>query len=167
MNTQKTTFSKELQIIPWWAYLLALTIFLGFETIIGIAWRREPNPPPLALQYFIRFVPGTLLACFGLLIGYVNQDAKRRGMNRTLWTLLVTFIPNAIGFILYFLLRQPLPIPCPQCGALANPNFNFCPKCKSNLRPTCPSCQHAVNPGDNYCPNCSRELAPSRVPVGP
>jgi double zinc ribbon protein len=166
MDTQKSSLSNEIRVVPWWAYLLALTIFLCFEIIIGIAWTREHNPPPLALQYFIRFVPGTVLAFFGLLIGYVNQDAKRRGMNRTLWTLLVTFIPNGIGFVLYFLLRQPLPVPCPQCGNPTNPNFNFCPKCKFNIRPTCPGCQHSVNPGDKFCPNCSHELLPERSQVG-
>lgn len=163
MNREKTTLGQEIRLIPWWAYALALAIFLCFEIVIGIAWTREHNPPPLFLQYFIRFVPGTVLAILGLLIGYVNLDAKRRGMNRTLWTLLVIFIPNGIGYILYFLLRHPLPITCPQCGTPANPNFNFCPKCKSNLRPTCPGCQHAVNPGDKFCPYCSRDLLPGQM----
>jgi Double zinc ribbon len=166
MNGQKSTLSRELRVVPWWAYLLALTIILCFEVVIGIAWKREPNPPPLALQYFIRFVPGTVVAFLGLLIGYVNRDAKRRGMNRTLWTLLVIFIPNAIGFILYFLLRKPVSVGCPQCGALNSPDFNFCPKCKFNLRPTCPGCQHAVNPGDAFCPYCSCELTLDRVHPG-
>ncbi len=158
MDTQKSTLGKEIRLVPWWAYLLALTFFLCFEIVIGIAWKREPNPPPLALQYFIRFVPGAVIAFLGLLIGYVNLDAKRRGMNRKLWTFLVIIIPNAIGFIIYFLLREPIPAPCPQCGTSTNPNFNFCPKCKFNLRPTCPSCQHAVNPGDKFCPYCSHDL---------
>jgi hypothetical protein len=29
-------------------------------------------------------------------------------MNSLVWTLLVIFIPNGIGFIIYFLTRQPL-----------------------------------------------------------
>lgn len=166
MDAQKSSLSKEIRLVPWWAYLLALTILLCFEVILGIAWHREPNPPPLPLQLFIRFVPGTVLAFLGFLIGYVNLDAKRRGMNRTLWTLLVIFIPNAIGFILYFLLRKAVSIQCPQCGTFTNPNFNFCPKCKYNLRPTCPGCQHAVNPGDKFCSYCSRDLLPERAQVG-
>jgi RNA polymerase subunit RPABC4/transcription elongation factor Spt4 len=166
MNGQRSTLSKEIRVVPWWAYLLAIGIFLAFEVVIGIAWKREPNPPPIFLQYFIRFVPGTVVAFLGLLIGYVNLDAKRRGMNRTLWTLLVIFIPQAIGFILYFLLRKPVAIACPQCGTMTDPNFNFCPKCKFNLRPTCPSCQHAVNSGDKFCPYCSHDLLSEHVHVG-
>jgi RNA polymerase subunit RPABC4/transcription elongation factor Spt4 len=165
MSNSKTTLKEEIRLVPGWAYVLAIAIFVCFEVVIGIAWKREPNPPPIALQYFIRFVPGTVVAFLALLIGYVNQDAKRRGMNRTLWTLLVIFIPNAIGFILYFLLRQPRAIQCPGCGAMMNPKFNFCPNCKYSLHPTCPGCQHAVNSGDKFCPYCSHELMsePARV----
>jgi predicted amidophosphoribosyltransferase len=88
-------------------------------------------------------------------------------MSVALWTLIVIFVPNAIGFILYFLLRQPLIyfllrwpllINCPQCGATLNPSFNHCPKCKFNLHPTCPECKHAVQTGDAFCPYCARGL---------
>ena len=53
------------------------------------------------------------------MIAYVNRDAKRRGMSSALWTFLVIVLTPAyfaIGFILYFLMRQPLPYACPQCG---------------------------------------------------
>ena len=45
--------------------------------------------------------------CFLLLIGYINRDAKRRGMSPTLWTIVAVLIPNGLGIILYFILRQP------------------------------------------------------------
>ena len=158
MSTSKTTLKNEMRIIPKWAYFLAGVAFICFQVVVEVAVTRSPNPPPIPLRIFLRIVPGILIACVVLLIGYVNQDAKRRNMNRTLWTLLVMFIPNAIGFILYFLLRQPATVPCPQCGTLMQPSFNFCPNCKYNLHPTCPGCQHAVNPGDKYCPYCSHDL---------
>jgi hypothetical protein len=60
-------------------------------------------------------IPPFLLV-FVLLIGYVNGDARRRGMRYVLWTLLAIFIPNAIGIILYFVLRDPLMRVCQQCG---------------------------------------------------
>ena len=37
--------------------------------------------------------------------GYIYADAKRRGMNALLWTLLAMLLPKPIGFIAYFLLR--------------------------------------------------------------
>jgi RNA polymerase subunit RPABC4/transcription elongation factor Spt4 len=158
MSNAKTTLKNEIRLIPWWAYLLAVIVFIGFQVILGFAWRHTPNPPPLPFQIFIRIVPGIIVGFLVLLIGYVNQDAKLRNMNRTLWTLLVIFIPNAIGFILYFLLRQPRSIACPQCGTLMNPKFNFCSNCKFSLHPICPNCQRAVDPGDKFCPHCSHEL---------
>ena len=49
---------------------------------------------------------GTLLGCYSVLIGYVNQDAGRRKMSRLLWTLVAIFVPNGLGILLYFVLAQ-------------------------------------------------------------
>jgi predicted amidophosphoribosyltransferase len=103
-------------------------------------------------------MPGAIVAFLALLVGYVNRDAKRRGMNVALWTLLVIFVPNAIGFILYFLLRHPLMVTCPQCGTSLNASFNYCSRCRYNLRPTCPECKRPITPGDKFCAYCAREL---------
>ena len=72
-----------------------------------------------------------------LLIGYVNQDAKRRDMGQVLWTLLVIFIPNGMGFLAYFLLRKPLVRYCPKCGDRVETGFHFCAKCGCELSPSC------------------------------
>jgi predicted amidophosphoribosyltransferase len=93
-----------------------------------------------------------------LLLGYVIRDARRRRMNSAVWAVLVLLIPNAIGFIIYFLLRQPLLVKCPQCPAQVHPNFNYCPQCKYNLHPACPKCAHVVQAGDAFCPHCAYEL---------
>jgi hypothetical protein len=156
----KPNIVEEVKVIPWWAMGLAVALFAGLQVLMHVVmFPREPHPPPLALRIFFGFIAGAVLAFFVLLVGYVNRDAKRRGMNVTLWTLLVIFVPDAIGFIIYFLLRQPLRIPCPKCGGIADSAFNFCPKCKFNLHPACPQCHHAVQVGDAYCPYCARELA--------
>lgn len=159
MNEEKPQIGEEVRLIPWWAVAIALVLLVGSQVVIHwVLFPRQPNPPPIPLRVFFGLMGGGILAFFVLLVGYVNRDAKRRGMNVALWTLLVIFVPNAIGFIIYFLLRQPLMVNCPQCGTTVNPSFNYCPKCKHSLRPTCPQCQHAVRPGDTYCPYCAREL---------
>jgi cytochrome bd-type quinol oxidase subunit 1 len=155
---EESVFSREIRIIPSWAYVLALVLFVSVQVLMHLAFRQEHNPPPFLLSLFLSVMMGCILAFLALLIGYVNRDARRRNMNVSLWTLLVIFIPNAIGFILYFLLRQPVLIECPQCAEKVNPNYNFCPKCKFHLRPTCPVCQRAIQPGDTYCPYCAHEL---------
>jgi hypothetical protein len=51
---------------------------------------------------------GVALALTILLAGYVYGDAPRRGMPRVPWTALAVLAPNGIGFLIYFLMRNPL-----------------------------------------------------------
>jgi predicted amidophosphoribosyltransferase len=104
-----------------------------------------------------------VLAVFTLMVGYVTRDSRRRGMNVGLWTLLVIFMPGAIGLVLYFLLRQPLLSACPQCSANIAPGMNFCSQCRFQLAPTCPQCQRAVRITDVYCGNCGENLTTSNM----
>lgn len=93
-----------------------------------------------------------------LLTGYVYADAKRRGMNALLWTLLVILIPKAIGFIAYFLLRKPLLIPCPNCGTEVGSDFPYCPKCGHALTPSCSHCGRAISSDYVCCPYCGKTV---------
>jgi len=159
MGKERINIAEEIKLIPWWAISLAVVAFGGLQALFfRVTFPREPHPPPLVFQMLFGVLGGTILAFVVLMIGYVNRDARRRGMNVALWTILVIFVPNAIGFIIYFLSRHPLMVACPQCATVVNPNFNYCPKCKFNLLPSCPQCHHAVRPGDAYCPYCAQEL---------
>ena len=159
MTEVKPNIVEEVKVIPWWAIGLAVLLFAGVQVLMHVVlFRLDQHPAPLAWRIFIGFMAGAALACFVLLVGYVNRDARRRGMNVALWTVLVIFVPYAIGLIIYFLMRHPLRIACPKCGALADPAFNFCPKCKFNLQPACPQCHHPVQVGDIYCPYCAMAL---------
>lgn len=159
MSNERLRFSDELRIIPSWAYGLAIALLLVLEILIPIVRRHDAHPMPLPAMIGIMTLGGGLIAAFGLLIGYVNRDAKRRGMNATLWTLIVIFVPNAIGFIIYFVAREPMLFKCPGCGEAVSARFNFCPKCKFNLNPACPECKHMVRPGDRFCPYCAHDLS--------
>ena len=122
--------------------------------------RNNPTLASLALAGIITSVALVLGASL-FLFGYVNRDAKRRGMNSTLWTLLVILLFPAyfaLGFIIYFLMREPLPYPCPQCGNTVGARFNFCPNCKCNLYPACPQCKREVVETDKFCPYCGNDL---------
>ena len=57
---------------------------------------------------------GLFAAAYVLLAGYVYADASRRGMPAIAWTALTVLVPNAIGFVLYFLLRKPIVHPLSQ-----------------------------------------------------
>jgi len=113
---------------------------------------------PLAGKLAMSVLPGIPLFVLVLLIGYVFADAKRRGMRYVMWTLLAALIPNAIGIILYFVLRDPLLTNCTSCGAQVRPGFTFCPKCGGALSQACPQCRRAVEPGWTHCAHCGASL---------
>jgi RNA polymerase subunit RPABC4/transcription elongation factor Spt4 len=157
-NETPKGFWAEVRFIPLWAWLLALVALAGMQLLFDVVVVRQPNPPPLWAGVLIGAVAGIILACHLLLIGYVNRDARRRGMSPVLWTLLAIFIPNALGLVLYFVLRQPLRSTCPQCGNAVQTGFNYCPRCSYRLGASCPHCQRVVGMDDVYCPYCGTSL---------
>ena len=153
-----TRFMDEIRIISPWAYFF---VGLGFLAAIGavVYATLSGKPPfPLAAMVPLAILGGTVLGCYILLIGYVNRDAGRRGMSRLGWTLLAICVPNALGIVLYFVLRKPRIATCPQCGNAVQTGFNFCPRCNYKLSPSCPQCQRVVGVNDVYCPYCGTSL---------
>ena len=159
-TNDKSAIRREFGIIPAWAYVIAGVVFVGIPVLFfGFVWPNEPSEGPgIWMRNLISVLPGTFLAFLALMVGYVNRDAGRRGMSRTLWTLVVIFVPNAIGFILYFLMRNPLRANCPKCGAVIDPKSNYCPNCRHSFNPTCPQCKAPVRPADTFCAHCGAQL---------
>ena len=173
MKKESFRFSDEIRLVPRWLiawivvlYVVALVTAITLN-LYGITNEGEPWPPGYPLAEGALIMAGIVtaiaipIACVLLLIGYVNRDAKRRGMNSTLWTLLVIMLVPAYlatGSIIYFLVREPLPYDCPHCGSLVSARFNYCPNCDYNLHPTCPRCRREVNYADRYCPYCGYTL---------
>ena len=144
----------EVRIISPWAYVfVALGFVAGMGAVVFATLRGHP-PFSLPGMVLLALLGGTILGCYFLLIGYVNRDAGRRGMNRLAWTILAILIPNALGIVLYFVLRTPRIATCPQCGNTLEAGYNFCPRCNHKLSPSCPQCQRPVGAHDVYCPYC-------------
>ena len=156
-----------MRIISLWAYLIAVIGFLAVLVVVILATLADKNPPPMPVIVGVGLFAGTALSCYILIIGYVNRDAGRRGMSRLLWTLLAILIPNALGIVLYFILRKPYCMLCPQCGTGIELGFGFCPQCRYCLAPMCSRCQRNMHPGDKYCPYCGNdvETQTSEVPA--
>lgn len=168
-------FWQEFKLVPSWLrwtvaalYVIAVVtaIFVNLNPTLneGHAFPPELQDNPalasLALAGIVTAV-SIFLASWIFMTAYVNRDAKRRGMSSALWTFLVIVLSPAyfaIGFILYFLMRAPLPYACPQCGKMVGARFNYCPNCKCNLHPSCPQCKQEVAEDDKYCPNCACDL---------
>jgi len=180
---EKTRFRDELRIIPKWLIVMVIVLFIGTQAgflIANVVFHALSDPPgqifpypahpALSLVSVASLITATSIPLAALLLGfgYVNRDAKRRGMNSALWTILVVVLSQslALGFFIYFLMREPLPYNCPQCGATVGARFNFCPNCKCNLQPTCPQCKREVGETDKFCPYCACELTPGAVAAG-
>ena len=171
-------FWSEFGIIPRWLIGLVVVLFFAAQAI-GLLINLKFNngdifPPefkddPVMASFMLGLLVtgiSLVLATMIFLVTYVNRDASRRGMNSALWTILVLVLLPAwgpIGFIIYFLMREPLPYNCPQCGRTVGARFNFCPNCKCNLHPSCPQCKREVVETDKYCPYCACELAAAKT----
>ena len=97
-----------------------------------------------------------LPVCIGV---YVYRDARRRGMNPLLWTLIAVLAPTFIGFILYLLIRgNHERLACPRCGAAVGVDYARCPQCGARLRRTCPRCGRLAEESWTVCPYCGEPL---------
>ena len=151
-------FREELRVIPRIAWFLAILVSVSVSSILYFVIFPLPGGPPVWLRLYLSIVPLFLIGVWILLVGYVYGDARRRKMRHVLWTLLAIFIPNGIGAILYFVMRDPLPSPCPNCRAAAPANFTFCPFCGTALKPTCPQCGKSVERDWTNCAYCGKKL---------
>jgi hypothetical protein len=160
-------FSDELRIIPGVAWVIAVLVWVCmFWLLMFVAF---PGDPKLRLwptlgQIAFSIWPGLVVAAVVLLVGYINADARRRGMRYVMWTWLAILIPNSIGIILYFVMRDPLPVYCPRCQGKGRPGFAFCPQCGAEMSRSCPSCKRTAEPAWNRCPYCGTELGSAAPP---
>jgi hypothetical protein len=174
-------FWQEFKLVPRWLIWTVFVLFLiaqiigqmvlhfqlaSHQQVFGPEIDNDPGAAGAAL-FGIITVASLVFAIYIFLVGYVNKDAKRRGMHSGLWTFLVIVLTPGyfiLGFIIYLLMREPLPYNCPQCGAAVGARFNFCPNCKCNLRPACPSCKREVSETDKYCAYCGTDLEAGKTP---
>jgi RNA polymerase subunit RPABC4/transcription elongation factor Spt4 len=173
-------FWQEFKLVPRWLIWMVVVLFLiaqiigqmvlhhelaNHQEVFGAELDSDPGAAGAALFGIITGA-SLVFAVMIFMVGYVNKDAKRRGMHSALWTFLVlVLMPGyfVLGFIIYLLMREPLPYNCPQCGTMVGARFNFCPNCKCNLHPACPQCKREVAETDKFCPYCGQDLAAAKV----
>lgn len=162
-------FDREWALVPlgarWTAVLASLafaTLMAGIFLLPALAERDSKAPLVLSSFFLLTTLLGAVPIALGvLLLGYVWGDARRRGMNHVLWTLLALFIPYAVGIILYFVLRDPVPVPCPSCATPARKGHAYCASCGAAVRAVCPHCRQPVEAGWRNCASCGHALAQS------
>jgi hypothetical protein len=152
-------FWGNLKMIRPAAWTVAVILFLGMPPLFWFVVFPNAHPDemeklPEFAKLCLPILMGAVLMAYVLLIGFVYVDSKRRGMRHVMWTLLAIFIPNAIGIILYFLMRDALPTPCPKCGFMTRGPFTFCPSCGTELMKACKVCHRKLEPGWVNCAYC-------------
>jgi hypothetical protein len=154
-------FREELRVIPPLTWPIAVVVYLCSATLLfEFALPGDVNTGKWPVEGRFLFAYGIFLLLFlyVLVVGYICGDSKRRGMNCVLWTLIAILVPNTIGIILYFVLRDPVPRPCPSCATPVKSGV-FCPHCGTALQATCPSCRRGVEPAWTHCPHCGSKLS--------
>jgi Double zinc ribbon len=158
-------FDQEWAVVPkgarWTAVLagLAFTALMAGVFLLPPLVEHDPKALIVLSPFFLLTLLGAVpIAIYVLLLGYVWGDARRRGMNHVMWTLLALFIPSAVGVILYFILREPLPVACPSCGTPARKGHAYCASCGAAVRAACPHCRQPVEPGWRNCASCGQPL---------
>jgi|GEM_PF-300341 len=101
-----------------------------------------------------------LVAVIPVAIGlYVFKDAKKRGMNAALWTLLSVLAPGFIGLIIYLIVRGEHPdMQCPACAKPVSADFAVCPYCGAPLKEKCANCGYTLEAGWEKCPSCGTDI---------
>ena len=158
--------STGLEIIPVWSVVLAVAVSIGvllyFNHLPPPARRR---PGTLPMHWIFLYTMISAVASYVLLLGYVSRDVRRRGMPVALWMLIVAVMPGGIGGVVYFLLRQPIMVRCPNCTTELMAGTHFCPQCRFQMAPVCGQCFRGVQITDVYCQQCGHDLAEDSAPA--
>lgn len=154
-------FREELRVIPMAAWVIATLAVVCTEFMLlafAVPNDREIRNWPFLAQVALSTFAALVLAAYILLVGYISGDAKRRGMRRALWTLIAIFVPNAIGIILYFFMREPIMATCPRCGTSVKPTFSYCYQCGTEIARVCSQCRRPVESDWKACAYCGTAL---------
>jgi hypothetical protein len=154
-----------LSIIPMWSIVLAIVVFIGVQIYFNSVPPPHRRPGTLPMHLIFGYTTGTALASYVLLIGYVSRDVRRRAMSAPLWMLIVLVMPGGIGAVVYFLLRQPILMRCPNCTTELDASVHFCPQCQFQVAPVCGQCYRGVKITDQYCAQCGHAVAEDYAPA--
>jgi len=159
----QTGLTAEIKIVPLWAWRSRDSICrrAGFLQCVVA---RHAGGPPHGHRPLLGLLAGIGGSCFLLLIGYINRDAKRRGMSPTLWTIMAVIILQRSRIILYFCCgnaQQRLPAMW-ECRPDGSTSASLQLQAESELS----ACQRVVGINDVYCPYCGLRCAIRRARSG-
>jgi len=154
------SFWASVRIIPKPAWLVAglLSVLIVLPLLLGpMRYDDEIRGWPLIGRVGLIAVVPIVVIAYSMLVGFIYADAKRRRMRHVMWAWLA-LVPYFVGVILYFILRDPLPASCPQCGTDVPQAFAFCPGCGASVHPVCPQCGKSLQREWMNCPHCGNRV---------
>jgi zinc-ribbon domain len=101
---------------------------------LGVGFHEAQRGPALRTMFMYAgagVFGGVVIAAWLLCLGFVFADARRRAMRPFLWVLVAGLFPHLLGFLLYFVMRQPIASTCSHCGQTIPLNQRFCSWCGS------------------------------------
>ena len=112
------------------------------------------------ITIIIMLIAVVLVLAIPIIIGcYVYKDAKRRGMDAVLWTVVAVLVPGLIGLIIYLIVRgNNTDVICPVCEKESSNNYVLCPHCGNPLKACCKNCNTVIDPSWKLCPQCGTEI---------
>lgn len=105
-----------------------------------------------------------IVACLSVALVFLGKaifnECRKLQMNPWLWLLVVFFVPNGIGLLLFLLFRsnEVKKLRCPSCSKPVKPEYVNCPECGYQLSDSCSKCHKAVQKGWKLCPYCGNEV---------
>jgi hypothetical protein len=126
---------KFLSVVPkavqiWSLVIPGCAVLIG----LGVGYHDAQQGPALRTMSIYAgagLFGGVVIAAWLLCLGFVFADARRRAMRPFLWVLVAALFPHLLGFLLYFVLRQPIGSTCSHCGRTIPLNLRFCSWCGS------------------------------------
>ena len=133
---------RFLSIVPKTVQLWAWVV-VGCTVLIGLVAGYKTADQGAMLRTMSEYgsaalVFGIAAAIWLLCLGFVFADARRRDMRAILWVLVAALFPHLLGFLLYFVMRQPIPSTCTHCGGTIPQHQRFCSWCGAP-QPSSPS----------------------------
>jgi hypothetical protein len=121
MDVVPRSFKKAAYAVSACSVLACIAVMVGRAT--------QGYPLAFLKGMALGLVGAVFVSTWLLCLGYVHADARRRAMPPWLWTLIAAFIPNLLGFLLYFACRRAIAVPCPHCNQANAPGQRFCSWC--------------------------------------
>lgn len=142
----------------YWSITSLMTVLFGsvFFILFYTMIKENMFEAPLAIVLITIIV--AIVLVFSSISYFVYKDAPNHGLEPWLWMTIATYVPNFIGLIVYFIMRNNKKKVCGKCSNAFSKELKTCPYCGHDHRLLCPQCKGEVEDDWRVCPHCKEHL---------